>query len=167
MPHLVLLHLAIAVMLRSRSRFLAAAWPFGPPNWVLIELATLGLVLGFVASFALAVAVRRLRTPDSHAAAFAWFAFVIVSEAVALLQLRHASRCGTSYEDVARILALAAVAGLPAAWLVHRTSRRRRWSFPRLAVAASALAFVSTLVFVGYITFFYVNAWCLPANAEF
>jgi hypothetical protein len=167
MPHLGRLHLAFAAMLDSQSRSLAAAsWPFGPPNWVLIEIATLGLVLSFIGSLALAVVVRRFQTPG-HAAAFAWFAFVIVSEAVALLQLRHASRCGTSYQDMARILALAAAAGLPAAWLVHRTSSRRRWSYPRLAVAASALAFVSTLVFVGYIAFFYVNAWCLPANIEF
>jgi len=43
----------------------------------------------------------------------------------------------------------------------------RRWSYPRLAVAAPALAFVSTLIFVGYITFFYVSAWCLAADAEF
>jgi hypothetical protein len=149
----------------STLRLLSSAgFPLAPPNSEVLSLAGLGLTAGVLLSLVVGAMARRSKN-GSHTA-LAWLAFVVSSELTIGIHLQGANRCGMSLSEVALRLLAGAVVGLLIAVVTFQVSRRRGWANRRLSLAATLLATLAVLVFVGYVGSFYLSDLCLGRDFE-
>ena len=134
------------------------------PDWRISLLSLAWLVAGVGTSVGLAIAGYRSLTPERHAVAWGWLAFVSGSEAWAWVRLQAASRCFTSYGQVALVVVVGAGIGALCAVLTFGLFRSRGWGGRPSSALAGLMAALLVCLFFRSVVVFWWSDLCFPRD---